>query len=376
MEATLRRHDRIALAERRKRNIVNGLTFGDGCRCCYDPALDGGEYVALMELRSKIMAEEENEEPSASSGLDPDTGNGDTFGDRDGEDDSDSDDDSEFDYLLDEDLPLPSDHGMGMGMGMGDDHNSGGAVGVPVPLLSYQQERLEELQLAALIHENAIQHGFGTHRQLHPQRVLHAAGLGMGGIRGNRAAAIPPAAVIHLYQDTTMCAYLDLCLEDLTKTYKGTKFLRAEGRDTLSMNAAALVKESLPKLSMDSGIPALIAVRDGVVVAVCPNLSALGDERDGTIEPRAVEHWLDNARVLLTEVPLEFEDFCRVRPEEDALLENMLREKAKLEEMQEMMYHCGVKGCCKTFRHEHVGVKTDEQSGLVLCQDIALGTEP
>jgi hypothetical protein len=279
---------------------------------------------------------------------------------------SDSDDDSEFDYLLDEDLPDPSAYGTDA-----DPYANANST-----FLLYQEERMEELQLNALIHESALQHGFGTHRQIHPQRVLHGAGLGMGGIRGNRAAAIPPAAVIHLYKESMMCASLDLCLEDLSINYRGTKFLRADGRSALIMNAS-IVKEVLPKLSVESGVPALIAVRDGVVVAVCPNLSALGDERDGKIEPRAVEHWLYNARVLLSDVPLEFEDYCRIRPEEDALLENMMREKAKLEEMatKGMIYNCGVPGCNKTFRHEHVGVKNDEQSGLLVSNEAAIGTD-
>lgn len=359
LEATLRRHDRIALAERRKRNVVGGFTFGDGCRCCYDPNLDGGEYYELAQLRKKLETNVVNDNDVKDDDDD----------EKDSNRDSDSDDDSEFDYLLDEELPNPSDYGYG------NEHEGG--QGNPYDVgISYEQERIEELQLNALIHQSAIHHGFGTHRQLHPLRVLHAAGIGLGGIRGNRAAAIPPAAVIHLYKENEMCASLDLCLEELSKTYKGTKFMRAEGRDTINSNAS-LVTDVLPKLSVDSGIPALVAVRDGVVVAFCPNLSALGDDRDGRIEPRAVEHWLDNARVLLTDIPLEFEDYCRIRPEEDALLENMMREKAKLDELtaKQMIYNCGVSGCCKTFRHEHIGVKNEQQSGLMLCEEITKGKE-
>jgi len=342
LQATLRRHDRIGLAERRRRNVIDDLSFGSGCRCCYDPSQDGGEYAALIELRSIQPSDlpQVGQEQEAEADETKDIR-------KDEESDSD-DDDGEFDYLLDEDLP--------------------DAASNPV-LQSFQQERMEEMQLNAIMYESATQHGFGAHRQFHPQRILHAAGLGMGGIRGNRAAAIPPAAVIHLYDsESEMCASLDLCLEKLGQTYRGTKFVRSNGRQTLTFNGD-LAKAELPKLSLDSGLPALIAVRDGVVIAVCPNLSALGNERDQRIEPHAVEHWLDNAGVLLRDVPLEYEDYCRIRPEEDALVENMMREKAKLADV----YNCGVPGCNKTFRHEHVGVKNDEQSGLVLSEDIALG---
>ena len=89
-----------------------------------------------------------------------------------------------------------------------------------------------------MIRESAIQHGFGVHRQFHPQRVLHAAGLGL---EGNQfltgTAAIPPAAVIHLNEDTVLSASLDLCLEDLAlNSYRGTKFLRSYGSSTMTFN--------------------------------------------------------------------------------------------------------------------------------------------
>jgi hypothetical protein len=326
-------------------HVINNLTFGAGCRCCYDPNQDGGEYQKLIDLRAKLyQTTSDNQDMNGEEQNGNDTNN-EPY--REGEENSDSDD--EFDFLLDE--PPPTS------------------------LHSFQQDRIEEIQLNALIYESAFQHGFGAHRQFHPARVLHAAGLGMGGIRGNRAAAIPPAAVVHLVDaESDLSASLDLCLEKLGETYKGTKYVRAPGRLALSLNEA-LAKEVLPKISKESGIPALVAVRDGVVVAVCPNLSALGDKRSGIIEPRAVEHWLDNARVLLRDVPLEFEDFCRIRPEEDALLENMMREKAQLDEVKDMIFDCGVNGCNKTFHHEHVGIKNEQQNGLVVSQDIALGSE-
>lgn len=357
IEATLRRHDRIALAERRRRNIIDNLTFGAGCRCCYDANQDGGEYKALIDLRSLEQEQQQQQEfthnnNEQNTAVEKNGGSKEPQRKRD--EDSDSDSDDEFNYLLDDDLPSPSNN-------------------EPSAFQSFQQERIEEMQLYMMMNESAVQHGFGAHRQFHPQRVLHAAGLGMGGIRGNRAAAIPPAVVVHLYDpESELSGSLDLCLEKLGETYKGTKYVRANGRATLSLNDA-LVKEVLPKISRDSGIPALIAVRDGMVVAVCPNLASLGDARIGRVDPGAVEHWLDNARVLLRDVPLEYEDYCRIRPEEDALVENMMREKARLDEIKDMIFNCGVPGCNKTFHHEHVGIKNEEQSGLLVSPDETLG---
>ena len=143
-----------------------------------------------------------------------------------------------------------------------------------------------------------------------------------------------------------------------------------------------LVQRVLPKLKKDTSLPALIAVKDGVVIAICENLHLFvtsgGNDKnnDETVEPRAVEEWLDRAGILLREVPIAFEDYCRIRPEEDALLANMMREKAKLDataEEEDHFHQCGVPGCRKRFHHQHVGVKTEEQTGLILCQDIAIG---
>ena len=184
MEATLRRHDRIALSERRRRNVIPDLSFGSGCRCCYDTN-DGGEYTALIELQKSM---EQGKQTNGNDEID--------YSGRDEENNDDKEsnqdnydgrsDDSDFDYLLDEDLP---------------EGGGGGAMDNELKLL--QQERLQELQLSALIRESAMQHGFGVHRQFHPQRVLHAAGLGL---EGNQfltgSTAIPPAAVIHLNEDT------------------------------------------------------------------------------------------------------------------------------------------------------------------------------
>jgi len=345
LDATLRRHDRIALAERRRRNVLHNLSFGSGCRCCYDPDADGGEYPALKDARVcmpvGITKEGVVVEDLKEVRKDDESNDG---GD-------DSDDDSEFGYLLDDDLP-------------GDDN-----------LRLMQQDRLQELELAAMMQESALQHGFGVHRQMNPSRVLTAAGLGMEASRYG-IAAVPPAVVLHLFDaDSEISASLDLYLEEMASTkYKGTKFLRGNGRATLLGNQS-IVNNVLPSLKIESDLPVLVAIRDGVVTAVARKLSGMCVVRDGAVEPRAVEEWLNNANVLLTDVPLEFEDLCRIRPEESALLENMMREKAKMDEIQEEVYKCGVTGCQKTFRHEHVGVKNGEQSGLLVTEEEAIGAD-
>lgn len=359
LESTLRRHDRIALAERRRRNVIQNLSFGSGCRCCYDPDADGGEYPALKEARSRLSAAPAGDIEGVNASLycspvgEGAAGRAVEDGEEKGRkgDDSDSDDDSEFDFLLDEDVP-------------GADN-----------LQMMQQDRMEELQMAAMVQESAMQHGFGTHRQMNPGRVLTAAGLGMSASRYG-IAAVAPGVVLHLFDSKSdISANLDLCLEELASTkYRGTKFLRGNGRATL-LGDQATVKDVLPELKIDSDLPALVAIKDGVVTAVSRKLSGLCVVRDGTVEPRAVEEWLNNASVLIHEVPLEFEDFCRVRPEESALLENMMREKAKIDEMQAEVYECGVPGCQKTFRHEHVGISNEKQSGLIVSENETLGPE-
>ena len=344
-------------------NVLNNLPFGSGCRCCYDPESDGGEYAALIEARRIRQEEQQQQEKIDQNNDDINEPNHthETSSNTNSNSDSDSDSDSEFDYLLDEDLPNTNDSNT----------NS--------TLYEMEQNRRTELHLQALLHESAQHHGYGTHRQMHPNRVLRAAGLGVPP-RDSSPASRPPAVVLHLYDpESSFSASLDLCLEEMAgSTFRGTKFLRGSGRTTLSFQAE-LVAKVLPSLRLESDLPALLAVRDGDVVAICPNLSGLGNEKDGVIEPRAVEEWLGNAGVLRRDLPFStMEDMCRIRPEEIALHENMIRERKRMEEIQrererERIYSCGVPGCRKEFQHQHVGIRNEEQDGLILCQDIAVG---
>ena len=80
-----------------------------------------------------------------------------------------------------------------------------------------EERRRAELELAMLHKEISLHHGYGAHRQMHPGRVLRAAGLGAG--------TPSPAVVLHLVDpDSTASASLDLCLEELAETYEAPSF--------------------------------------------------------------------------------------------------------------------------------------------------------
>ena len=55
-----------------------------------------------------------------------------------------------------------------------------------------------------------------------------------------------------------------------------------------------------------------------------------------------------------------YEDYCRIPPEEDALVENMMQEKAKMAEV------AAARESHTLFHHEHVGVKNEQQRGLLV----------
>ena len=318
LETTLRRHDVTILAERRRRHLIPNLSWGDGCRCCYDPNSDGGEYCTLLELRKEQQKDDQENHPQT-------------------EDDSvrDEDSDDEFDYLLDE--QLPEDCG----------------------LKEAEDRRRAELEFQLLVQESAFQHGYGTHRQMHPTRVLKAAGLA-------KSKLPPHAVVLHLVDpDSYASARLDLILEDLAHIYRGTKFMRSGGRSTLLLDAE-LAKQVLPRLQPETDMPTLVAIRDGVVLATCPNLQGLAQSDNVSYD--AVRDWLDKANVLVERTP-DFDDVCGIRPEEEALIDNMVAAKLR----QGERFNCGIPTCQKTFPHEHVGVQNDEQSGRILSEEEIIG---
>ncbi|KAL3913573.1 MAG: hypothetical protein SGARI_000588, partial [Bacillariaceae sp.] len=334
------------------------------CRCCYDPNADGGSYGALMVYKAEKEREKELEEGDDGDdeleNADP-KGNTEKFivssaGKREGSSDKDDDDDSddEFDYLLDEDLPGEDDK-----------------------IRELEEARRAELEYQILMRQVAGQHGYGVTRQLHPTRVLKAAGLGMATASSAKGRIPPSAVVLHLVDaDSVASASLDYFLEtELAQENPGTVFLRSGGRSTLLMDSG-LAKQSLPSsvLDPDRDLPALVAIRDGNVVNACPRLQGLtssrGNHDDGEIEPHAVRQWLDRCGVLMRDPP-RMDVVCLIRPEEEALMDYLSTQPKQAQE--EEYYNCGIEGCCKTFKHEHVGIKTSEQSGHVVNQDTVLG---
>jgi hypothetical protein len=354
----------VAMAERRRRNLVQTPAF-EGCRCCYDPNSDGGEYRALIDYKQEhpydngFLKNGENAEPNVGTTT---TENNDVKLNNGCDDDS---SDDEFDYLLDEDLT---------GGGDGNNNNNNNE------LKQLEEQRRLELEFQFLTRQVALQHGYGVHRQLHPIRVLKAAGLHMNNT--TRSSSIsrsssqsPPAVVLHLVDpDSLTSATLDYFLEThLTQRNPGTVFLRSGGRSTLLMDAD-LARRALPQLN-ESMLPALVAIKDGVAVNVCPKLRGLtiGRDDDSAIDEYAVEQWLRQSGVLLSQAPRYMEDLCRIRPEEEALSEYMASKKPSPPELER--FNCGLDSCNKAFPHEHVGIQTSEQSGLVVKEETVLGVD-
>jgi len=361
-----------ALAERRRRHLVQTPTF-EGCRCCYDPNQDGGEsrgeYLLLAEYYKEhyhhpSFVGEPEEEDANQRFAEEDNNRRKDSDDSEKEDDS----DDEFDYLLDEDFAPEA-----------------------------EETRRAQLEWEILHRQVAAQHGYGVHRPLHPVRILKAAGLSMVTPPTTTTMTTtrrppPPAVVIHLIDPESMAsASLDYFLETkLASQYPGTIFLRSNGRSTLLMNAS-VVQKHLPTLSSnyadDSGttiLPALIAIREGQVVNLSKGLRELCSRRGGSsssswshgdeeIEPHAVEFWLEQSGVLRRHLP-PYDFLCHIRPEEEALMDCMGKTpKPPPKQEQEEFFRCGVEGCCKTFFHEHVGIKTSTQDGLMLKEDTILG---
>ena len=103
-----------------------------------------------------------------------------------------------------------------------------------------------------------------------------------------------------------------------------------------------------------------------MVISVCPRLQGLVDEDQ--IIPGEVCTWLDKAGVL-QERPPPFDELCRVRPEEEALYDHM----AAAQKNTPPCYDCGILTCEKTFSHQHVGVQTKQQDGLVIPEEGVVG---
>ncbi|MFN7506371.1 MAG: hypothetical protein ACK5Q1_12515, partial [Limnobacter sp.] len=71
--------------------------------------------------------------------------------------------------------------------------------------------------------------------------------------------------------------------------------MRSGGRSTLLMDAGIAQRAFGNRLQADVDMPALVAIRDGVVVNISRGLRDLTAEEGGVIETRAVEQWLENS---------------------------------------------------------------------------------
>ena len=362
LQRTLRRFDVTAERERRRRNAV-ALAHGVGCRCLYDPAVDGGTYEALETLQATLAQEttihdnngdeqdeikkKERDENDSVKQNNPKV---------DEENDDDNDDD-EFDYLLDEDLP-----------GQASD-----------AVQSWKETRRIEMETLVLKQEVEDYHGYGQLRQFHPRRIAAVVGLGRNTTH-NSISLPPPFVVWHLYDsESKASAWLDVYLQEFAAQARGTLFLRSHGRGSLlePSVAEALQADLRPQTDM----PALVLVQNGVVVTACPRLRdfcVLNPEDDNSqphIDRAALEAWLFQSGALDRQrPPPAYESLCRLRPEEEALMNSMLGASMP-EAKEETYYDCGLPGCCKTFPHEHVGITTDQQDGLVVPADKVLEQE-
>ena len=397
---TLQRHDIVGERERRRRNLVHGVGF-EGCRCMYDPRVDGGEYSALSSLRRRQQQQQQDQEqpprennddnevtvsyvrrsaastveelycvdiPNARKG-DEETEHQKVNQEKSTIDEKDDDDDDEFDYLLDEDLPGQSE-----------------------ALKLLEEQRRVELENDMLQRETQLQHGYGVCRQMHPSRALKAAGL----VQSNTSAAAAARrrdhnsslVVVHLFDPhSIVSASLDLYLEELARRMRGTIFIRSEGRSTLILEEGLVQNGALPRLQADRDLPVLIAIKDGMVIQTSCGLQDFVDksrhcrsmtaEEEDCIIPEAVYNWLDRLGIL-RDTPPSLDELCRIRPEEEVLMDYLVQDKGpkrRSAPQPEDFFQCGVEGCQKLFAHQHVGIETKEQSGLVVSESEIIGAK-
>uniref|UniRef100_A0A7S1BYH2 Phosducin thioredoxin-like domain-containing protein n=1 Tax=Corethron hystrix TaxID=216773 RepID=A0A7S1BYH2_9STRA len=365
IESTLREYDRVAAAEREARRLRNlaSMPSGQACRCCYDVDKDGGEYWELMQWRKNRDAELKTDDVEDFDGgaLSSDAPR--NFRGKDeevDEEESDDESDDEFDYLLDEEI---------------DGLNS-----------ELESARRSELLKSAHFATVRSDHGYGIHRQIGPSRAVANA-------RSCRAS------VLHLFDPTDpRCPTLDLILEDIAPKYTGTRFVRGDATDRAAAASIARIGRG-PKDDADVGpthFPALVAFIQGNAVASMKNLEDLGRRSGGDIQMHEVENWLYRTGALQDGNIPEGEYYpegdlkawntlrrdiipvCSIRIEEDALFSSGLIDKrqgsgyrsGRAGRNDEDAYECGVAGCVKHFAHQHVGVTTEGNSGLVLREGV------
>jgi hypothetical protein len=158
---------------------------------------------------------------------------------------------------------------------------------------------------------------------------------------------------------------------------RGTLFVRSEGRAALRLHLDRLLRllgspdavrdsadggRSLSDLverfrssagGPRSALPALLALREGRVVGAAAGYDALwADPSAGAVVEEEAARWLDRSGALDADPPSP-DELCQLRPEELALLDS---EGAPAGGDAAPFYECGLDGCRKPYRHQHVGI--------------------
>jgi hypothetical protein len=383
LRQTLRKYDRVAAAEETHKQTLNqsgprGIQHV-ACLCRNDLSSDPlPPYRALALLRQQLATERKDKgEAHDFNEMDRDqevSSRNNSIAEEDHfwrnqhddekKNDSHSDDDDldEYDYLLDEDLL--------------------GEVTLN-PAEKWQDLRRAELEQQLNNFYLSQYHGYGVYRAYSPQQVLVEAGLSSTVSPNLDDLPPPPMVILHLYDvDSVASAVLDMYLEDefvpkySSSLLRSTKVLRSEGRPTVLQDARGLVSRHFSgsqMIQVDTDLPALVAIRQGQVVAVCKRLQGLVTNQQ--IIENAVYTWLDHAGVLRDTPPPPIEKMCRrLPPEQAAMLASMAALSARDEKQ---FFDCGVAGCHKPFQHEHVGISNHQQTGhsIVSVEEI-LGAAP
>jgi len=296
------------------------------CACCFVERLEGEDYPVLAGLRAIRFAEAFSAQAQT-----------DLPSDRPANAvDSDSDDsDSDFDDLLD-DLPA-----------------------------SFTSQLEEQQTTLALLHA----HGFGNPLSLSPTSLPSAISPLVAGEH------VP--TVIHLYDPTlTDSAHLDLHLECLASEHPGTRFFRVDGTALFNNPYPQIQKlRELFRLTSSADVPALIALRGGIVENVSQKLEAFGTiDRTPSLSPNfpssptlsldAVSSWLNSSNVLAATATIDVARLCAASV---AVRESLAKaqEKALEDADLEERFDCGMNGCCKTFVHQHIGAEGDGQTAML-----------
>jgi hypothetical protein len=354
----------------------------------YDPAVDGGTYAALDDLQQRLQqnvdnAEEDQNINNSDNQTEKYQGESLMSSNQQPPQGTDEDEEDEFDYLLDED-DLPD--------------------GASSAEQTWKETRMMELQ--AIAHQRQVEesHGYGLHRQFHPRRIASIVGLAMttddtyDNIGNNSSSANrhdfppPPLVVWHLYDSqSTASAWLDVFLEEVAAKARGTLFVRSHGRASLwEPRVQQALQQARVMCGSDAkdGLPALVVVKEGVVQTACCRLQDFVrdiDDDDGpAIDRAALDSWLFSVGALDRQTPPS--DVCRLRPEHQALLDSSdpswrqgvpeTRDSSSITgkdtQNDDDYYDCGVPGCGKAFYHQHVGVPTSKQDGLVISAETVL----